>query len=113
MQKGEDVISGMDDVIRPLADARGYRVPEPNPRLHRELAWFATSDDRILGVLIEDQVDYDFSWVVLALDAPTGNYRAIDLAASCPTAAIATAQLQAAMRAWFEKPQHAVVEALR
>jgi hypothetical protein len=38
-----------------------YAVPwTGDPRLHEEVMWYATSDDRVLGVVIRDRVDNDF-----------------------------------------------------
>ena len=34
------------------------------PALHRDLMWYATDDDAVLGVVILDLVDKDYSWVV-------------------------------------------------
>jgi hypothetical protein len=34
-----------------------------HPALHRELMWYATDDDAVIGVVILDLVDRDYSWV--------------------------------------------------
>jgi hypothetical protein len=105
-------------MIRALKDTRKYRMPwHGHPRAHEELAWDATDDDSVLGVVIRDRVDHDFSWVALTqipaadtgwrldnqmrphpIDIPAGTYCTNDLAVSRPTVEIATAELHAAMR---------------
>jgi hypothetical protein len=46
-------------------DKSHYNIPASgDPRLHRELTWYATDDDAVLGVVILDLVDKDYSWVV-------------------------------------------------
>lgn len=87
--------------IRPV-DSKRYFIPmSGDPRLHRELQWYATQDDAVLGVLILDLVDLDFSWVVLtqnnANDAPPGAYSGIDLDHSLPSREAATQALHTAM----------------
>src|SRR3546814_1051851 len=34
----------------------------------KELAWFATADERLIGVITEDRQDQNFGWVVLGRD---------------------------------------------
>jgi hypothetical protein len=81
--------------IKALRNNHGLPTPSGYPAFHEILAWFATEDDRLLGALIRDRVDHDFSWVVLALDPVIRAYRAIDMESSLPTAATATAELHA------------------
>jgi hypothetical protein len=51
-------------MIRQVEKSR-FNVPmSGHPRLHRELTWYATDDDAVLGVVILDLVDKDYSWVV-------------------------------------------------
>jgi hypothetical protein len=66
---------------------------------HRELAWYAVEGDRVVGVVVEDKHDHDFGWVALMRD-PGGVFRAIDLKASLPSEAAATAALHQALRKW-------------
>ena len=52
--------------MKTLANFKGYPVPwRGHPMLHQEIGWYATDDDRVLGVLIRDKVDDDYSWVLL------------------------------------------------
>jgi hypothetical protein len=76
-----------------------YNIPaSSDSRLHRELIWYATDDDAVLGVVILDLVDKDYSWVVLTQsDRPPG-YTAADMDQSLPTEEDATAALHDAMR---------------
>ena len=83
----------------PLARRSSYGVPwDGHPLCHEELSWWATQDDRVLGVVIRDRVDDDFSWVIL-MRHPGGVFRAIDLATSMPTREIAAEALHVAMLA--------------
>jgi hypothetical protein len=75
-----------------------------DPRLHQNLRWWATEDERVLGVLILNLVDHDFSWVVLTradqgdeFDGH-GAYRAVNLGHSCTSKTQARNQLFAAMK---------------
>ena len=52
-------------MIRQVDKSR-FNIPIPGyPKLHRELMWYATDDDAVLGVVILDLVDKDYCWVVL------------------------------------------------
>jgi hypothetical protein len=66
--------------------------------LHRELMWYATDDDAVIGVVILDLVDKDFSWVVLTENGQGLGFTAIDLGTSHPTEEDATAALHEAIR---------------
>ena len=51
---------GGGDVIRQVDKSR-FNIPTSgHPKLHRELMWYATDDDTVLGVIILDLVDKDF-----------------------------------------------------
>lgn len=81
-------------------DESEYNIPmQGSPLLHENLAWFATEDDKVLGALIRDKVDYDYSWVVLK-ENPEGQgpgYYGVDMQASVATADEARKLLHAAM----------------
>ena len=66
---------------------------------YRELAWYATDDPAVLGAVVLDLIDHDFSWVVLTQNDQGPGYTAINLAVSLPTIAPATQALHAAMAA--------------
>jgi hypothetical protein len=80
-------------------DKSHYNIPAAgDPKLHRELIWYATEDDAVLGVVLLDLVDKDYSWVVLTpSDRPPG-YTAADMDQSLATEEEATAALHDAMR---------------
>jgi hypothetical protein len=82
--------------IRRLSSTAGYNVPHGDPLCHKPLAWFASEDDRVLGVVILDRIDGDFSWV--ALEKDEGVWRAADVAASLGSRDEATKALHTAMR---------------
>jgi hypothetical protein len=70
---------------------------QSGPILTTEKAWFRCSE--VLGVVLLDLVDNDWSWVVLAKHPDRGmNYRAIDLKTSCTSFAEAHSQLSRAMK---------------
>lgn len=68
-----------------------------NPALHKPMRWYATEDDRVLGVVVLDLFDLDFGWVMLTENGQGAGYAAIDVATSYPTVVDATAALHQAM----------------
>ena len=80
-------------------DKSHYNIPIPNnPMLHRELAWYATDGDAVIGVVILDLAYKDYSWAVLTENDQGPGYTAIDMGALFPTEDDATAALHDAMR---------------
>jgi hypothetical protein len=69
-----------------------------HPKLHRELMWYATDDDAVLGVVILDLVNKDYSWAVLTENDQGPGYTAIDMGVLFPTEEDATAALHDAVR---------------
>jgi hypothetical protein len=52
-------------MIRQIDKAR-FNIPASgHPGLHRELAWYATGDDAVLGVVILDVASETYAWAVL------------------------------------------------
>ena len=79
-------------------DKHRYNIPKSgDPRLHEELGWYATDNDTVLGVVIRDRVDDNFSWLMLTCNEQGPGYTAIDLGASLPTREAATRALHTAM----------------
>jgi hypothetical protein len=67
----------MNSIPRIRYDAlAGYSRSPQTVLSSEELGWFEESDERILGVLIRDLEDNDFSSVVLARDR-LGRFRAV------------------------------------
>lgn len=58
----------------------------------------ATDDDTVIGAVILDLVDRDFSWVVLTQNDQGPGYTAIDMGHSRPTVDEATATLHDVIR---------------
>ena len=85
-------------MIRQVDKSRFHIPMSGHPELHRELMWYATDDDAVLGVVILDLVDKDYSWVVLTENDQGPGYTAIDGRISLPTEEDATAALHDAMR---------------
>jgi hypothetical protein len=69
-----------------------------HPDFHEEIMWYATDDDRVLGVVIRDRVDNDYSWVMLLREVGEA-FKGVDLATSRPDIETATKELHAAMEA--------------
>jgi hypothetical protein len=46
-----------------------------------DIEWFATRDERLVGMLARDRIHSDFSWVILGRDERL-RFRAIDLNSS-------------------------------
>ncbi len=85
-------------MIRQVDKSR-FNIPmSGHPELHHELMWYATDDDTVLGVVILDLVDKDYSWVVLTENDQGPGYTAIDIGASLLSEDDATAALHDAMR---------------
>ena len=85
-------------MIHQTAKARFHIPMSGHPALHRELMWYATDDDAVIGVVILDLVDRDYSWVVLTENSQGPGFSAIDLGTSHPSEDDATAALHDAMR---------------
>jgi len=85
-------------MIRQVDKSR-FNIPLSGyPLLHRELTWYATEDDAVLGVVILDLIDKDYSWVVLTESIKDAGFAAIDAGVSLATEEDATAALHDAMR---------------
>jgi hypothetical protein len=53
-------------MIKTLENLDAYRTGmRGSPRLHEEMAWYATEDDRVLGIIVRNRIDDDYGWVVL------------------------------------------------
>lgn len=71
-----------------------------------EIEWYATADERLIGMLVRDRIDDDFGWVILGRDERL-RFRAIDVNSSLPTPDTARQQLFTRMREQYEKPDEA------
>jgi hypothetical protein len=61
--------------------------------------WFAAADDRLLGLVLRDKVDADYSWVVFARSRQN-QYCDIDLGVLAGNQAIAKRKLADALERW-------------
>jgi hypothetical protein len=86
----------MDPRGRPIR----FNIPmSAHPKLHRELAWYATDDDAVPGVVILDLAYKNSSWAVLTQSDQAAGYTTADMGQSpLPTEEDATAALHDAMR---------------
>jgi hypothetical protein len=105
-------------MIKTVPDLNGYDIlMRGDPRLHHEVAWYTTVDDRVLGIVVRDRIDNDFGWVVLTrarepdvalatgATIPPSAYRCVDVETSYPSLDAAAAALHQAMRVvWNAAP---------
>jgi hypothetical protein len=82
--------------IRPIDDS-DYNISRMYRPIYRELAWYATADDAVLGGVILDLVDFDYSYIVMTMNEQGVGYTAVDGAVSLTTEDAATEALFAAM----------------
>jgi len=70
-----------------------------HPKVHINLAWYATDDDSVLGVVIFDRVDHDFGWVIMRenVEGQGPGFTAVNLGHSHSTVEAATKRLHAEM----------------
>jgi hypothetical protein len=89
-----------------FAALAGYtRRPELITAL-QEVAWFATPDERLLGVVTWDRIDHDFGWVLLGRDRRP-RFRAIAVDASLAAISDARAALARSLAAHaLESDEH-------
>lgn len=81
----------------------GYTRSPQVTMLCEEQAWLSSQCGRVLGVLLRDRTDEDFSWVVLARDRLL-RFRAIDLGVSLETIETARSELVAKVEHHAESP---------
>ena len=80
-------------------DRSSFNIPPPErPTQRRELKWYATGDDAVLGVVILNLVDKDYSWAVLTEKVRGQGFAAIATGTELATEEDAAAALHAAMR---------------
>jgi hypothetical protein len=65
--------------------------------MHEEVEWVSDLLKRVLGAVVLDRIDDDWSYVVFGRDEH-GIFRAIDLKVSLPSQEIAAEQLREKMR---------------
>jgi ribosomal protein L30 len=71
--------------------------------LFDELEWYATADERVVGVVLHDRTDSDFGCVVLGRDERR-RFRAIDVNGSFETAEVARKELFTLMKDQHARP---------
>jgi hypothetical protein len=80
--------------------------------LYQELEWYADAEPpRLLGLVLRDLVDNDYSWVVMAR-APNLQYRAVDMETSLRASEAAVSALHASMDHWMAESDAALANAL-
>lgn len=68
-----------------------------------EIEWFATPDERLIGMIVHDRIDHDFGWVVLGRDERL-RFRAIDVGVSLPDRDAAYVHLLEAIKVQYGLP---------
>lgn len=81
----------------------GYTRRPDLVTLLQEAAWFATADERLIGVVTWDRIDRDYGWVLLGRDRRL-RFRGIAVEASLASFAQARASLDTAMAAHAAEP---------
>jgi ribosomal protein L30/L7E len=104
-------IVGVAIEIKPLARRRfdalaGYARKPEFALIAEETEWYASRDERVIGMLVCDCVDNDFGWIVLGRDERL-RFRAIDANSSLPTADEARRDLFEHMKEQYAKPDMA------
>jgi hypothetical protein len=69
----------------------------------QELDWFATEDERLLGIVTWDRIDHDFGWLILARDERL-RFRAVDVNCSLASAEQSRDELKNRMVFLADKP---------
>lgn len=87
--------------VRPLLRARfealaGYTRSPMILLLTEEIEWYATRDERVIGILLRDRFDDDFSWAILARDERL-RFRSIGNNVPLPSPEAARSELVAQM----------------
>jgi hypothetical protein len=95
--------------VKEVDSLRRYGIPwRGNSTFHQELAYYATDDDLVLGVVVRDRVDHDFSWVLIVHTSVAlpkfdnqitdSGYHTVDTKVSMATQEIATKELHRVMQ---------------
>ena len=84
--------------LRNISEERFDSLYEGPPSfMHKEVEWVSDLLERVLGAVVRDRIDDDWSYVVLGRDEH-GIFRAIDLKISLPSQEIAAEQLREKMK---------------
>jgi hypothetical protein len=88
--------------MNPITESRFNALAfKPMPAVHKamyqELEWYEAEGERLLGAVVLDRTDHDYSWVVLCQDNQ-GKYRSPASATSLPTQEAAREALAIAMQ---------------
>lgn len=66
-------------------ELKKFRIDQTgDPRLHTNLQWFAI-DERVIGIVVLDMVDFDFSLVVMTENEQGPGFTAVSVDHSIPT----------------------------
>jgi hypothetical protein len=84
-------------MIHHLTNEARFNIPVTGHPMHREVMWFANDNSTVLGIVILNLVDKDFSWLVLTEGDHGLGFTAVDLGTSHPSEDDATAALHDAM----------------
>jgi hypothetical protein len=100
--------SSQTSKVQPLSKRRfealaGYARDPKIVFIIDEREWYATSDERIVGMLTFDKIDHDFGWVIFGRDE-RHRFRAINVNVSFPTADAARTELFSEMETHQAQP---------
>jgi ribosomal protein L30 len=74
--------------------------------IFEELGWYASSDERVIGMLVRDHADDDYGWIILGRDERL-RFRAIDVNSSLEDIETARRELIARLKEWHAKSDEA------
>jgi hypothetical protein len=84
--------------IRKVDPAQFHIPMMGHPLMHRTLEWYGTDDSKLLGAVILDLVDKDYSWVILGDDGEQVGYTCLLADASISSQEEATKLLHSEMQ---------------
>jgi ribosomal protein L30 len=97
--------------IRELSSRRfnalgGYARNPATVTFLEETEWYATGDERVVGMVVRDLTDDDWGWIILGRDERL-RFRAIDVMSSLPSIESARSDLMERMELHNEEPDEA------
>jgi hypothetical protein len=103
----EPSVTELKNLSRTRFEALAGYIRRPEIVLYiEEIEWYATPDERLLGMLARDRIDGDFSWVILGRDEGL-RFRAIDVNSSLTSPNDARQQLFERMKEQYKQPDEA------
>jgi hypothetical protein len=110
-EQGIDLPSGIQTLSKRRFEAlAGYARSPKIVLIIEELEWYATTDERVIGMLTFDKYDHDFGWVILGKDE-RHRFRSINVNVSFPTPDASRAELFSQMATHQAQPDESFYQA--